>query len=87
MVAGPDRSRDPSSALDEQRVIVEPGRRNPNGDPLLRHLELAVGAILRPPLDQDRPPMWQPNPWRAQVKAARERLRAQAETVARSQGR
>ena len=53
----------------------------------LRHLELAVGSILRPPLDQDRPPMWEPNPWRAQVKAARERLRTHAETVAGSQGR
>lgn len=40
----------------------------------LRDLELAVGAVLRPPLDQDRPPMWSPNPWRDQVATARRRL-------------
>lgn len=47
----------------------------------LRDLELAVGAILRPPLDQDRPPMWAPNPWRPQVTAARRRLQARARAV------
>src|SRR5439155_13359997 len=45
-------------------------------------LERAVGAILRPPLDQGRPPMWEPNPWHAQVMAARRRLQARAREVA-----
>jgi hypothetical protein len=44
----------------------------------LRHLERAVGASLHPPLDQERLPMWTPNPWRDQVKAARCRLRDRA---------
>jgi hypothetical protein len=48
----------------------------------LRDLELAVGSHLRPPLDQDRPPMWSPNPWRPQVTTARRRLQAQARSAA-----
>jgi hypothetical protein len=41
----------------------------------LKQLERAVGALLKPPLDQERPPMWHPNPWYEFVAAARERLR------------
>jgi hypothetical protein len=48
----------------------------------LRDLERAVGAVLRPPLDQDRPPMWTPNPWRPQVSEARGRLRDRARVAA-----
>lgn len=48
----------------------------------LETLERAVGALLRPPLDQERTPMWLPNPWRRQVSAARERLRLAARAVA-----
>ncbi len=44
----------------------------------VRGLELAVGGVLRPPLDQDRPAMWANNPWRPVVAAARGRARAQA---------
>jgi hypothetical protein len=44
----------------------------------LKDLERAVGAVLCPPLDQERVPMWSPNPWRDQVAAARERLRGRA---------
>ncbi len=44
----------------------------------LRDLERAVGAIMRPPLDQEPRPMWEPNPWRSQVSDARERLRRRA---------
>lgn len=39
-------------------------------------LERAVGAVLKPPLDQETPPMWTPNPWRAQVSEARKRMRS-----------
>jgi hypothetical protein len=49
----------------------------------LRDLELAVGAVLRPPLDQDRPTMWSPNPWRDQVATARRRLRDRAKAHVR----
>lgn len=41
----------------------------------LRDLERIVGAQLRPPLDQERVPLWSPNPWRAQVAAARDSTR------------
>jgi hypothetical protein len=51
----------------------------------LRDLERTIGAMLRPPLDQERSPMWQPNPWRAQVAAARRRLRDRASLEAESQ--
>jgi hypothetical protein len=44
----------------------------------LRELERQVGAALRPPLDQERPPLWSPNPWRTQVAEARARLRERA---------
>jgi hypothetical protein len=42
----------------------------------LKDFERAVGAVLKPPLDQERPPMWTPNPWRIQVGAARGRMRS-----------
>ena len=48
----------------------------------LSDLERAVGAILHPPLDQERSPMWEPNPWRDQVAAARRRLRDRARVAA-----
>ncbi|MEX1046420.1 MAG: GIY-YIG nuclease family protein [Actinomycetota bacterium] len=48
----------------------------------LRDLERAVGAVLKPPLDQDRPPMWEPNPWREQVALVRGRLRERARRAA-----
>ncbi len=41
----------------------------------LRAFERAVGAVLRPPLDQERTPFWMPNPWREPVASARERTR------------
>ena len=41
----------------------------------LRDLERAVAAQLRPPLDQERVPLWSPNPWRAPVADARESTR------------
>jgi hypothetical protein len=40
-------------------------------------LERAVGARLRPPLDQEQRPFWEPNPWRIPVAAARKRVRDQ----------
>jgi hypothetical protein len=48
----------------------------------LGQLERAVGAVLRPPLDQERSPMWEPNPWREQVTDARRRLQSRARIVA-----
>ena len=44
----------------------------------LKDLEQADGAVLRPPLDQGRPPMWQPNPWRRLVAGHRQILRDRA---------
>jgi hypothetical protein len=44
----------------------------------LTQLERATGAILKPSLDQERVPFWGPNPWRADVAAARERKRNEA---------
>ena len=44
----------------------------------LRKVERAVGAELRPPLDQERPPMWSPNPWRDYVAECRQALRERA---------
>jgi hypothetical protein len=44
----------------------------------LRDLERAVGGKLKPPLDQERSPLWPNNPWREQVAACRERLRLRA---------
>jgi hypothetical protein len=44
----------------------------------LKNLEQAVGAVLRPPLNQGRPPMWQPNPWRRVVANHRQVLRGRA---------
>ncbi len=41
----------------------------------LSAVERAVGAALRPPLDQERTPFWMPNPWREPVASARERVR------------
>ncbi len=41
----------------------------------LEELERAVAAALKPPLDQERPPMWGPNPWYSEVAMARERMR------------
>jgi hypothetical protein len=41
----------------------------------LSAVERAVGAALRPPLDQERKPFWMPNPWRVSVASARERIR------------
>jgi hypothetical protein len=38
-------------------------------------VERAVGAVLWPPLDQERTPFWSPNPWRDPVASARERIR------------
>ena len=43
--------------------------------PWLGDLERAVGAALRPPLDQELKPLWTPNPWRSSVASARERMR------------
>lgn len=48
----------------------------------LRELEHAVGAILQPTLDQERRPMWSPNPWREQVAACRKCLQARARAAA-----
>lgn len=48
----------------------------------LAELEDAVGAILHPPLDQGRRPMWEPNPWREQVKVARQALQSRARVLA-----
>jgi len=48
----------------------------------LGEFERAVGAILRPPLDQERKPFWTPNPWRTPVASARERARLTARAVA-----
>lgn len=44
----------------------------------LKDLERAIGAVLRPPLDQERSPMWQPNPWRQYVAERRQILRERA---------
>ena len=44
----------------------------------LKDLERAVGAMIRPPLDQERKPMWSPNPWRDDVAMRRRRLQSQA---------
>lgn len=44
----------------------------------LEDLERAVGAVLCPPLDQAKKPLWGPNPWRQPVSCARERLRLRA---------
>lgn len=44
----------------------------------LKMVERAVGAELRPPLDQERSPMWSPNPWRAHVAERRQVLRERA---------
>jgi hypothetical protein len=44
----------------------------------LTKVERSVGAELRPPLDQERPPMWQPNPWRRFVADHRQVLRDRA---------
>jgi hypothetical protein len=41
----------------------------------LKDLERPVAAALKPPLDQERPPMWGPNPWYEEVGTARERMR------------
>jgi hypothetical protein len=41
----------------------------------LETLERKVGAALKPPLDQERSPMWGPNPWRAMVTDARQSMR------------
>lgn len=53
------------------RVVVS------DWDPLCQ-LERALGPMMRPPLDQEKPPLWSPNPWRPPIEAARERLRMQA---------
>ena len=58
-------------------VCGSASRFSPLGD-----VERAVGAILHPPLDQERSPMWGPNPWREQVKEARLRLRDRAQAAA-----
>jgi hypothetical protein len=46
----------------------------------LKDLERALGVVLRPPLDQERPPMWEPNPWRAHVADRRRALRERAQS-------
>lgn len=48
----------------------------------LQDLEHAIGVILRPPLDQGRTAMWEPNPWREQVRAARQALQSRARVAA-----
>lgn len=40
----------------------------------LGELERQVGGVLRSPLDQERAPLWSPNPWRRQVAEARKRF-------------
>lgn len=45
-------------------------------------LERQVSGVLRPPLDQERTPLWDGNPWRPQVAEARERLRIRARELA-----
>lgn len=52
------------------------------GSEPLPQLERTVGVVLRPPLDQERTPLWSPNPWRVQVADARARLRVRAREVA-----
>lgn len=52
------------------------------GSEPLPQLERVVGAVLRPPLDQERTPLWSPNPWRTQVAEARARLRTRARDAA-----
>jgi hypothetical protein len=44
----------------------------------LEELERAAGAILKPPLDQERRALWAPNPWRAHVADRRAVLRERA---------
>jgi hypothetical protein len=44
----------------------------------LKKVERALGAELRPPLDQERPPMWRSNPWRDHVADRRQALRERA---------
>lgn len=41
----------------------------------LAKLERAVGAVLKPPLDQERHPFWMPNPWRQPIAASRKSVR------------
>lgn len=41
----------------------------------LKDLEREVGGRLKPPLDQERVPFWEPNPWREPVARAREKIR------------
>lgn len=44
----------------------------------LKGIERGLGAELRPPLDQERSPMWEPNPWRSLVAERRRVLRERA---------
>jgi hypothetical protein len=44
----------------------------------LNELERAAGAKLRPPFDQGRSPLWEPNPWRPYVAQRRRALRERA---------
>ena len=46
-----------------------------SGWPSLEKLERKMGAVLKPPLDQERLPMWGPNPWRQIVSDARQSMR------------
>lgn len=43
----------------------------------LKKLEQRIGGEVKPPLDQEKSPLWEPNPWREQVTYARQCLRNQ----------
>jgi hypothetical protein len=47
----------------------------------LKTLERRVGSLLRPPLDQEKDPLWSPNPWRSSVAGARERNQTRLRAV------